>query len=613
MARLSSYYTLCPLIDQQNLLGVENDSDPGCAIVTLGKNIVIRYKLQDTKQVSSWSTKDRLTTQVIYDDTSNKYAAVFNGKNIRTWQEDETNLDNVKKFKFPSPIHAILSFKGISPILVMQNGATVSLEWAIENRKTWSNPGILKPNETISSCQLVCVKNEIYMCALTKLENVYNFVVVPLNGENYTGEADKVVRIDMKRPSEKLIGHVVMQDNKNAYLLTLWSHGRLYMYPLITPTTESIPGTLISVITAVNTKHPVVMVALNETTIAAYGADAHEEGAVLLIYNVQFKLVQAIQKLKLYTNDAKLWKIEDKLLLAANRHLAIAPYSLAVQRIEAMLGSTLHCNNEDSTEDNDIEIIQESTIADWNLAASLDKINDGLPLHELDSRIATQVSTFKREGLSDAAIQRNLIPQLIESKDISSILWCLDHLKELPEELLIQLLGFCLRTYNNVTSLPQNGHTGSPSTHNESLFDTFLTKILSICYTDVSIISYLRAGLNFDQILELLNYMITKLGDDENHTYSSETSESEHNFNKQLYEWTKLLLDSHYQHYVLSQDTQVLPLLNKLDEALESHADLIKDLQSLRPMIHRLMRGKILKAIPNDVNRFYSIEEVKLY
>ena len=45
MARLSSYYTLCPLIDQQNLLGVETDSNPGCAIVTLGKNIVIRYKV----------------------------------------------------------------------------------------------------------------------------------------------------------------------------------------------------------------------------------------------------------------------------------------------------------------------------------------------------------------------------------------------------------------------------------------------------------------------------------------------------------------------------------------------------------------------------------------
>lgn len=33
-------------VDQQNLLGVEKDKEPGCAIVTLGRNIVIRYKVR---------------------------------------------------------------------------------------------------------------------------------------------------------------------------------------------------------------------------------------------------------------------------------------------------------------------------------------------------------------------------------------------------------------------------------------------------------------------------------------------------------------------------------------------------------------------------------------
>lgn len=47
MAKLSAYYTLCPLIDQQNLLGVEQDKESGWAIVTLGRNMVIRYKVRD--------------------------------------------------------------------------------------------------------------------------------------------------------------------------------------------------------------------------------------------------------------------------------------------------------------------------------------------------------------------------------------------------------------------------------------------------------------------------------------------------------------------------------------------------------------------------------------
>jgi len=48
MAKLCAYYSLCPLIDQTSLLGIAEDSTSGCVIVTLGKSIVIRYKVRVT-------------------------------------------------------------------------------------------------------------------------------------------------------------------------------------------------------------------------------------------------------------------------------------------------------------------------------------------------------------------------------------------------------------------------------------------------------------------------------------------------------------------------------------------------------------------------------------
>jgi hypothetical protein len=48
MAKLCAYYSLCPLIDQTSLLGIAEDSTSGCVIVTLGKNIIIRYKVRFT-------------------------------------------------------------------------------------------------------------------------------------------------------------------------------------------------------------------------------------------------------------------------------------------------------------------------------------------------------------------------------------------------------------------------------------------------------------------------------------------------------------------------------------------------------------------------------------
>ncbi|XP_076623794.1 nucleolar protein 11 [Colletes latitarsis] len=608
MAKLYSYYTLCPLIDQQNLLGVERDSENGCAIVTLGRNIVIRYKLQDPKQLSSWTSKDRLTTQVIYDETTHRYAAIFNEKKIRLWSEKETDLNSIRGYKFQSPLHTILTLEKGPPVLVRKDGATASLEWAVQNRKSWSKDGILGVDEKILDCHLFRTGNKINLCLLTETNGMYCCLVIKLNDTTFSKDMDRVRRMELTRRSEKLVGYTVLQTKNKACLLTLWSHGRLYSHSLTETSSESSLHTLISIICNINTKHPVVMTPLNEATIAVYGADASEEGAVLMIYNVQFKLVQDAQKLKLYTKDAKLWKIEDKLLLAANKHLAIAPYHLAPQKIATLLGSSLHFKTSDENEkDDEIIVVQESTVAQWE--------NNSPPLvkqlvQQPPKKLSKQISSYVNEGLSDAAIQEILIPQLIESKDIEGIVWCLNTFKDLPEKLLIDLLIFSLRC-NDATFLPsQNGTINDLSTvKNFYSRNDFLDKIFSLTYSDVSLSSYLKSGLNFDEILRLLQYLIQKLDDQEN-IFSYIVQQPT---DKQLYEWSSLLLESHYQHYVLSRDPEVSMLLNKLNCVLDDHLRVFKDMENLRPILKRIINEKSSKLLQKNRNKFYAIEEIKLY
>lgn len=45
MAKLDYYFGLCPLIDQRSLLGISEGAEEGYVIVTLGKNIAIKYKV----------------------------------------------------------------------------------------------------------------------------------------------------------------------------------------------------------------------------------------------------------------------------------------------------------------------------------------------------------------------------------------------------------------------------------------------------------------------------------------------------------------------------------------------------------------------------------------
>lgn len=607
MAKLSSYYTLCPLIDQQTLLGVEKDKESGCAVVTLGRNIVIRYKLQDLKQISSWSSKERLTTQVIYDKSKQRYVAAFNERKIRVWSEEETDLNNVRGYKFLSPLYTILLYDDSSPILIQRNGATASLEWAIDNRKTWMSKGIIKAKEKLLDCQLIHLNGNTSLFCLTRIEEVYNYVVVRLEDVTCLEKVDTVRRIELKRKSEALMGHVVIHHKNDAYLLTLWSHGRLYSHLLTGTSSDFESNKLVSVITNINTKYPVVMTHLNETTIAIYGADVTDEGAILMIYNVQFKSAQAVQKLKLYTNDAKLWKVEDKLLLAANRHLAVAPYHLAPQRIAAMLGSSLRFKNDNDADD--IVVIQEATVAQWDKNRTISCARSMPSLGRIPLNISKKIRAYLNEGWSDAAIQETLIPLLMESGDVASICWCLDTFKDLPEKLLVDLLTFTLKSPDKVFVPLQNGITDTTLKANISYSrDHFLDKVFSIGYSNVSLLPHLKIGLTFDQVLKLLEYLMCKLNEE-----TDLLDDNSQPNDQQLYEWFCVLLDSHYQHYLLSQDTHILELFNRLDSILEEHFQFLQNLVNLRPMIDRTHNGKSLRSSSRKQNKFYSIEEIKLY
>ena len=354
-----------------------------------------------------------------------------------------------------------------------------------------------------------------------------------------------------------------------SWILFSGSHGRLYSYPLIGSCSTPVPGVLISVITALNTKHPIVMVALNESTIAAYGNDVNEEGAVLLIYNVQFKLVQAIQKLKLYTKDAKLWRIEDKLLLAANRHLAIAPYRLSSHRIEAMLGSSLRFKiNDTANEDSEVVVIQESTVAHWqDEVTSPSKIS----MRGVPKTISKQISALLNEGASDAAIYQTLIPQLIESKDIATISWCFDHFSDLPEKLLIDLLSFCLRTPDKTFIPLQNGHAKGKFESIQYSRSGFLDRIFSSSFADDSLLPYLKSELNTNETLRLMKHLIEKFKGSED---VAEDNSTEPN-TRQIVAWANLLLDSQYQNCLLSQDSDVQDILEELKTILDRHVSIL--------------------------------------
>ncbi|XP_046400284.1 uncharacterized protein LOC124166679 [Ischnura elegans] len=319
MARLSVFHMLCPLIDQVSFLGVANDSQDDCVIVTLGRNIVIRYKIVDRKQVGSWSTREKLTSPVIYDPIGSQYVAVFNRNQIRTWKEEDENLDSVKKHKFPEEIQCILRCgdRKKEPIVLLQSGRVCWLsrflggkEKLLEIWKQQERSGmniVLKSDETLEEWHTISCQTEAYILLSARSSNFMKqirFYLLRLSSDEEE-EYQIIKQFTLKLPDSYLLGHTVVQQCDQSCLVTLWSSGKIYILSLIghknlksggnikskmlLPTEEEIdsPGRLIdSVKGLLNVENVIAMAALGSDHIALYGAEPSSEGGVVYVVDI---------------------------------------------------------------------------------------------------------------------------------------------------------------------------------------------------------------------------------------------------------------------------------------------------------------------------------------
>lgn len=124
MAKILSYFHLCPINDEEEFLGLSRDQTKGNVINTLGKNIIINVKvwifklpnafhecicssynvvlnfqLSNQKQITSWTALDKLSSKVVYDFNSKEYVGVFGRKWIRCWSADCSDINKIKKLK----------------------------------------------------------------------------------------------------------------------------------------------------------------------------------------------------------------------------------------------------------------------------------------------------------------------------------------------------------------------------------------------------------------------------------------------------------------------------------------------------------------------------------
>nr|XP_023015996.1 nucleolar protein 11 [Leptinotarsa decemlineata] len=334
------------------------------------------------------------------------------------WDKEDDNLDKVKKYKFIKPIHTLITKNGHS-FLVFQNGALYKLEEALEQRKTL-NPNIPEIDQIED---IICeqTSDELYFGMIVKTEETH------LYWTTFETSKIKYRKIKLVRDEYKLAGCLFHKLENKMHLFTLWSDGAFCANPLEQTVSDSgvyDVGRLFSVVESVSPKHPVSMISLDENYIALYGANYNEEGAVLVMYNTQFRVTQSKQPFELFTSNAKVWKIENNILLPMGQNLAVIPFDLETEQLAALVGS--HKVWQDGL-DSDIKLIQEVDVASWDEALKVKPEN-------MPKVLSDKIKEMVQHGLPETIIVEELLPDIFKKKETKTLCSLMKHFCDISEK-----------------------------------------------------------------------------------------------------------------------------------------------------------------------------------
>lgn len=360
-------------------------------------------------------------------------------------------------------------------------------------------------------------------------------------------------------------------------MFSLGSDGSMHSRPLADPNLEEDSiGELFTIVDSISSKHFISMKSLDENYIALYGANSNDEGAILTLYNIQFKVTQSKQPFKLFTANSKIWGIENNLLIPVGQNLAIVPFRLETEQLAALVGS----HKDIYTDlDPDIKIVQDLEVASWVGKSANDR--------DLPNNLKNKLDQFVKQGLSESTILEELLPEIFDKNDSNLLILMLNHFSDIPEKYLVQMINYSLTTKGN---------------------SKLLTTILRRSFSDVLILPHLRTELSLDIISDLLKFLHTLWV--KNKTLPGLNFVETHS---KLLEWSCAIIDANYQKIVLSNDQILIETLSNLNELVQDYLKSLESLQAVVPLLSNAKKNKTVDICLDVSNLRYSIEQISLY
>lgn len=463
-----------------------------------------------------------------------------------------------------------------------------------------------------------------------------------------------------------------MTSNESQFNITFsGSDNRLFLLPLRASSSlsEKVPGDFVAMINAIKVNQRLSLLGIDRDCIAIYGANATQEGGSLILYNTQFKVVESKQHFKVYFDNSRLWAIGHFIFLAVGQILGVAKFRVSKEQLSDMVGSQrvtdlskyvdTECINADGVLEDMIEFDMAATLAagkplnqhsqtngvhtapasikidanqpyelvenvendfqtlqKYDLAVELEEDADLVP-GMIQLRLSSSANSepfsatsiqalaneLERIGASEYEITDCMIPLLVKGKLDADLLTCLRSYSNVSEQSLVVALKYFVAAARSKTS--------------ESLTDddktvSGLNAVLSGTFDYELILDHLRTKLDTDDVLHLLNHIFAALESDEAHLEPRPQIDNSFGDDDQLISWVSALIDSHFQHFIISRDAKLINLLTKWKELVD---DLVLDIQqtsTVSAALQNLVEGKSIKTEGRG-SKWYSVEAFKLY
>jgi hypothetical protein len=125
-------------------------------------------------------------------------------------------------------------------------------------------------------------------------------------------------------------------------------------------------------------------------------------GASLIIYNVQYGVVQSRHHFKLFASPPRLWCAGTNLLIATAHNLVVVPYKLEAQRLSALVGA--HCSGSAQADhDSDVQELHHVLCSKW-MANGTTKDAPSQSNQQIPEVLKEQLQVLEAEGCCQSVL-----------------------------------------------------------------------------------------------------------------------------------------------------------------------------------------------------------------